>query len=437
MLLLLACSGVREPYTPPVTDTGETGTPPAVYLNQADVLGTCGGRFREPATYPNQLREGSDLHRYTLSDPTAVCNDGSPAVIYVRAGSGDGANRWSLHLQGGGECTSYEECEARWCGDDYYDASKMSSKWAPLAIAGQGLTTDNNLSDFNSWNQVFVYYCSSDNWTGQGNANLTAMDGQTHSLHRNGHLIIEATLNALQRSVVSDDDGVVLPSFEKATQIVWSGSDAGAIGAQFHADALYERFSLIPFKTVLDAGFAPSPDDLPATIGNMWLTEAKAQANLRLSQDDITPLRDESCVLTWGASDEFWRCDVAPAFAYDHLTSPFMVRMDLRDALLMEDYAALGASEADFVTAMTQSMDRLAHLPETALEGQAIVDAPGVYSQACGQHLGLELDDWFLLATLEEVSYQHAIGNYLLGNTPNLIDRDGSLSVCGTVDTVH
>ena len=40
----------------------------------------------------------------------AVCLDGSPGMVYVRKGSGDGANKWYIHHQGGGWCESLDDC---------------------------------------------------------------------------------------------------------------------------------------------------------------------------------------------------------------------------------------------------------------------------------------------------------------------------------------
>ncbi|GKD91294.1 pectin acetylesterase 8-like protein, partial [Tanacetum coccineum] len=43
----------------------------------------------------------------------AVCLDGSPPAYQFDKGSGDGANNWLVHIQGGGWCHSVEDCVNR------------------------------------------------------------------------------------------------------------------------------------------------------------------------------------------------------------------------------------------------------------------------------------------------------------------------------------
>ena len=43
----------------------------------------------------------------------AVCLDGSPGAYYHVPGTGDGANKWYVHHQGGGWCESMDDCLSR------------------------------------------------------------------------------------------------------------------------------------------------------------------------------------------------------------------------------------------------------------------------------------------------------------------------------------
>src|SRR5262245_20217121 len=86
------------------------------------------------------VRKGTDLMKVTLDlalHPDAICNDGSPGVIYVRRASAPAdANKWALYLQGGGSCHSFEDCLARWTHKgSNYGAHKMSTD-TRLAPAG-------------------------------------------------------------------------------------------------------------------------------------------------------------------------------------------------------------------------------------------------------------------------------------------------------------
>ena len=132
-------------------------------------LGSTGQFFCNSWERPKPpVTPGNDLHRLTLRDPNALCNDGSPAVLYIKPAQDPAhSSEWVFHLQGGGNCGGYEECRGRWCGEDFYDAAKMSSQWNPDSIKGQGVFSTSPDNSFSGANQVFLYYCSSDNLIGQ------------------------------------------------------------------------------------------------------------------------------------------------------------------------------------------------------------------------------------------------------------------------------
>ena len=75
-------------------------------------------------------------------------------------------NRWLIVLQGGGTCSSFDGCVERWCGEGYYDASKMSTTYNPDGITGNGIHFRDPSNKLGYRNQVFAYYCSSDGWQG-------------------------------------------------------------------------------------------------------------------------------------------------------------------------------------------------------------------------------------------------------------------------------
>jgi hypothetical protein len=131
-------------------------------------------RVNDAGFYPSHVPRGTDLVKVELQSPEAVCNDGSKAVMYVRrsaAGARDPLgvvdNKWIIHLQEGGLCKDYASCLERWCGTGFYDASKMTSKYAPGTMGGKGIFAREAANPFGNYNQVYVYYCSSDTWIGR------------------------------------------------------------------------------------------------------------------------------------------------------------------------------------------------------------------------------------------------------------------------------
>ena len=84
-----------------------------------------------------------------------MCLDGSPTGYLLRMGSGEGADKWIIHLGGGGWCNSTEGC---------YNRSMNplgSSKYWPHTAPLNGFLSDNSTVNpgFYNWNIVYVMYC--------------------------------------------------------------------------------------------------------------------------------------------------------------------------------------------------------------------------------------------------------------------------------------
>ena len=91
-----------------------------------------------------------------------MCLDGSPPGYFIRQGSGDGAKKWIVHLEGGGWCVSEEDCYNR--SKTYLGSSTM---WPP-SIAIGGFLSDNVTVNpkFADWNVVYVMYCDGGSFAG-------------------------------------------------------------------------------------------------------------------------------------------------------------------------------------------------------------------------------------------------------------------------------
>lgn len=457
--LLTACDGAGSS---PVDDTGGgTGTTPLEIPedNVANALGDCLGYYRPPEEYPNQLAQGTELQRYTLQDPQAACNDGSPAVMYVRAATSDAlADVWSIHLQGGGGCSSYLSCAIRWCGLDYYDSSKMSSVGLPLEIGAFGIFDADPANVLAGANQVFFYYCTSDSWRGQGSAAYDPDDLEipaelpvelpeelpSYTMFRRGHTIVASGLDELEAGVVADD-GEALPSLADASLVIWNGTSGGSVGARAHAD--YVRARLAPRGTevvaIFDAANFPLSEHMPEPYASA-LDELKAQGwQQSQDTDDTLPFMDESCWEHLGGTADEGDCHDLDYVAMNHITTPFFMRQDLRD--LGGGPELIGMPEDDYQESVVSMLEALADLPTTAVEGDAIEVVPGAYGPNCAQHVALESTSWWAVSTLQddggaEWSFQQAVLAWKDGQSIALIDApnsgnaDGPGSTCAAVD---
>ena len=85
-----------------------------------------------------------------------MCLDGSPPAYYMRAGFGDGASKWLLHLKGGGWCASTPTCYER-----ISTAKGSSLPWrSPLKDYPTILSNNSEVNpDFHNWNTIVFIYC--------------------------------------------------------------------------------------------------------------------------------------------------------------------------------------------------------------------------------------------------------------------------------------
>ncbi|MBK7192260.1 MAG: hypothetical protein IPH80_07260 [Myxococcales bacterium] len=63
---------------------------------------------------------GDDLRKVTLTNPDAVCNDGTRAVIYIAPRPAAPTPVAGFYQQGGGGCGTAGSCAIRYCGAQKY-----------------------------------------------------------------------------------------------------------------------------------------------------------------------------------------------------------------------------------------------------------------------------------------------------------------------------
>lgn len=267
-------------------------------------------RPRDAALGPPAL---PTLVRHTVLDAAArgaLCNDGSPAAYYVRAGRDAHAQRWVIHLPGGGECRSAEGCRQRAGQNPAFVTS--DTRFHPEQRAFDGILDPSPYRNpsFFDWTHVSLVYCSSDRWLGDRPA-----DDETGGYHLRGATILGAVLEDLQAP--DRADGLNL---RRAEQVLLTGTEAGADGYRQHADAIAAALGGVTVRGVTD-GYVPTAA----------LTE---QAAADAATDDAeafgfwNPALDASCA----AANELepWRClddEVAQSF----VAVPTFVNQDQLD----------------------------------------------------------------------------------------------------------
>ncbi len=169
------------------------------------------------------------LHKYDLTqiDPRAVCNDGSPVILYTDAlPPGNNTDYFVLYLEDGGHCYDSESCEERFNANPDF----VSSKGRPRQIEVFGfLNQIDTLVHTNAF-VAFLSYCTSDSYL--GDFNFTTNNG----------LQLQFRGNVATRAAVQFLKNINLGGGVKQTLLL-SGCSAGARGASYHLEQVRGMFN--------------------------------------------------------------------------------------------------------------------------------------------------------------------------------------------------
>lgn len=377
------------------------------------------------------------LRRVLLTAPDAVCNDGTPAAMYVRAArdgamepDGPSANRWIIHFLGGSNCSSYEECGTRWCGIGQWEGTLMTTRFDGDFRNVDGLLGRNSVNRLGDRNQVLLKYCSSDSWEGRKSNVVLRSEtnpNDAYSLHFRGATIVDAALAALEQGVEG------MPRLTTATDVLIGGDSAGAQGARTHLDRIASRLRAanpnVRVRGQFEAAFnvdlngrqgAPPGDPRDPVYAVRSADFERIQVGLRDS------LLDESCRAAHPSA--LYLCVDDGYVAMNHLTTPFFQIMDLQDRLMVDaitesyDFTAVQIAQA-----LHDQLSALPNIRETAVERTSIAFTPGVAARNCGLHVTYGDDNGFLGKKLQvgpdapAYSYYEVLWNWLNGQSPSLV----------------
>lgn len=195
----------------------------------------------------------------------AICNKGDDFAYYVRRGTGTGSNKWIVFLKGGGSCMNAAECRHR--GKVFTMAPTE-----PTRKPGGIFETDQSRNPrFYNWNQIYLYYCSSDVWIGDREASE-----ETGNLHFRGARIITAVFEDLMDPTVTP-----APTLAVATHLILAGGSAGAHGVANNLNRVIAMVpSTIDVAGIVDSGLSkptlpfgqdePNPNPTPPTNADFW-----------------------------------------------------------------------------------------------------------------------------------------------------------------------
>ena len=378
----------------------------------------------------NLTRVDIDTSRY----PEAVCNDGTPGLYYVRKGTGTGANRWIIFLEGGGSCIDGTACAKRWCSiDSNFGAAKMSNRYAPAkGIGGGGILQTRPDSAFTNFNKAWIYYCSSDSWSGRvADRPMADETGRAFTIHFQGNRILEAVVSELRAGLSFNEaatgQSTTLPSLDDAEVILFVGESAGSVGVRRQADRLGAYFqgtnrnpSRLVYRALLDAANSPSNEAFS-------LYESSSRSALRAVTVVTSGRTDESCLAMHPV--DTWRCGDGAHVQAHHVTTPFFARQDLIDPNTLDDFGTpewpFGTQLYQYAQATWDHLDRLSRIRTTAEEKADIAVDPGLYGPHCDNHTAIRDSAKFYEDKVAKgtglFTYHDTFRNWLISADPSVV----------------
>jgi len=189
----------------------------------------------QTATDPN-------LYLVKVTDPDALCLDGSPAAYYV---SKDGdPKKIYLQFEGGGWCTGYDSINQTL--DDCLSRTKTgqgsSTSYAPSYQFNDGVLSVNNQNNFKDWTRVLLKYCDG---SGHQGTRKNPIPYKGTNLYFRGHNVTVGQLNTLERQN---------KLFSEATHVVVGGDSAGGLAVFLWTNYIKERVKVGKVWAIPDSG---------------------------------------------------------------------------------------------------------------------------------------------------------------------------------------
>ncbi len=348
----------------------------------------------------------------------AVCNDGSPATIYVKRNVSSG--RWLFFLSGGGACFDKTSCASRYTDHYGLDPTKgwlSSNSSSPVKYAN-GLFNSNCTINpgFCEANYVIVPYCSSDAWAGDFDLEFPNVQKGEFTFH--GAAILKASF----------EDALYEHGMEDAAEIYVAGESAGAVGALVAGDFLH---TLVPnnqtvWGVISDSGWLNSGRGYRASTCINWISCPLEEYAMRaISYLNITP--NVPCTDFYG--EEFkWKCFFG-VFVFPYLESRLLILISLHDPwVAMQDTLILNGLLGWTWPLTTKSeVDWIFKRGVSVVE--SVKDVENVFATGCITHSLVHSE-----VTVDGITGLQAIGDFVNGEVVRHIDvcTRKDVKKCGT-----
>jgi hypothetical protein len=342
---------------------------------------TLASAFQDDGCSQEGFSAGGSAQGYWMTDAAdnlgAKCLDGTPGVYYLQEGSGDGANKWYIHHEGGGWCESMDDCLSRSQG-----TLGSSSTYPQTANLGDGyFSTDAGVNPMmHNWNHVKMRYCDGASFSGN---NDTVAEYKGTQLYFRGKRIREAMAKDL-----FDSRGL-----KDATDLVVSGCSAGGLATFLHTDQWCDALKAVnPSAKCVglpDSGFfldyqdpevTCQPESVEQGLGVSNTINGNYHCGLKwtFTVQNATAGVHEDCIAQHAGEE--WKCMFAE-HSSEHIHSPVFAMQSQYDSWQTGHVQGNGGDAktqelGDNVTARIQSM-LMKNNPES-----------GAFLDSCHHHCG-------------------------------------------------
>jgi len=282
----------------------------------------------------------------------------------------------------------------------------MTSTLLPLQLNDSTVSKDLNHGGINSGdqtvnphfynaNQVYLWYCSSDNYAGNRKIN---------GYYFAGHIIVKALIDHLLN--------VQSPSLKTAKLVLLTGFSAGGFGVLNNADYVASLIANaspgIIFKAFVDSGWLADFPGYNSTAGpRNLIQQAFKYFYLQL---------DQSCVAALPYSQQ-WRCSFAD-YVLPFITTPIFVAGYQYDSPFVDVYPPFNNQTGTYA-----ATSRNNYLMQTS-------DLPFLFAPNCYCHGVQAYDARWNGIKIDGVTASESVWNFLAGT----VSSSRSVDSCETVD---
>ena len=340
------------------------------------------------------------------SENGAVCLDGSPPGFYLRNGTSLEKSKWIIFFQGGAWCYDEESCYQR-----SYTAlgSSICLRGYLLAEESEGFLSSQVKynPEFYNWSSVFVPYCDGASFTGDREKPL---EYNSKPIYFRGRRILDAVLDELLRR-----------GMDKASEIIVSGSSAGALSAMIHSDYIrtrVRRASNASVRVLADAGFFL---DEPSFDGTKTMRHIFQQTYTL--HNSSAGLHDE-CLHAQKPKRKY-RC-FFPQYSLPFVTTPVFLVNSLYDSWQIGslsnvscicDFDACSSAEKSFI-------EKFRKKTLNALRSVFDLKETAVFADACLLHSQCPLDDRWTKVQVGNVTIAQAFVDWYRGKVEDRFKID-------------